>query len=79
MEIKTEQFTELAKKELKNEHSRLFLKLIPPVMKAKRDAGMGSLPDPAAATACGAAIRAEALARLPELLEEFEKNARPTG
>jgi len=39
MEIKTDQFTELAKKELKNERSRLFLKLIPPVMNAKREAG----------------------------------------
>jgi L-lactate dehydrogenase complex protein LldF len=79
MEIKTEQFTELAKKELKNERSRLFLKLIPPVMKAKRDAGMSSLPDPTAAMACGAAIRAEVLGRLPELLEEFEKNAKANG
>ena len=79
MEIKTDRFTELAKKELQNERSRLFLKLIPPVMKAKRDAGMGSLPDAPAAVACGAAIRAEALARLPELLEEFEKNARANG
>ncbi len=29
--------------------------------------------------ACGAAIRAEVLARLPELLEEFEKNAKANG
>ena len=57
MEIKTEQFTELAKKELKNDRSRLFLKLIPPVMKAKREAGLASLPDAPAAMACGAAIR----------------------
>jgi L-lactate dehydrogenase complex protein LldF len=79
MEIKTDQFTELAKKELKNELSRLFLKLVPPVMKAKREAGMGSLPDAPAAMAYGAAIRAEVLARLPELLEEFEKNAQANG
>ena len=68
MEIKTEQFTELARKELKNERTRFFLKVIPAVMKARRDAGMANLPDPSAAMACGAAIRAEALARLPELL-----------
>ena len=79
MEIKTEQFTELAKKELKNDRSRLFLKLIPPVMKGKREAGLASLPDAPAAMACGAAIRAEALSRLPELLEEFEKNATANG
>ena len=79
MEIKTDRFTELAQKELKNETSRLFLKLIPPVMNAKREAAMESLPDVPAAMACGAAIRAEALARLPELLEEFEKNAQANG
>jgi L-lactate dehydrogenase complex protein LldF len=79
MEIKTDRFTELAQKELKNERTRLSLKLAPPVMKSKRDAGMGNLPDPAAAMGLGAAIRAEALARLPELLEEFEKNARANG
>jgi L-lactate dehydrogenase complex protein LldF len=79
MEIKTEQFTELAKKELKNDRSRLFLKLIPPVMKGKREAGLASLPDAPAAMACGAAIRAEALSRLPELLEEFEKKATANG
>ncbi|MBP1723494.1 MAG: hypothetical protein H6Q44_1199 [Deltaproteobacteria bacterium] len=79
MEIKTEQFTELARKELKNERTRFFLKVIPAVMKARRDAGMANLPDPSAAMACGAAIRAEALARLPELLEEFEKNATANG
>jgi len=79
MEIKTEQFTELAKKELKNDRQRLFLKLIPPVMRMKREAGFGTLPDAPAAMACGAAIRAEAMARLPELLEEFEKNATANG
>jgi L-lactate dehydrogenase complex protein LldF len=79
MEIKTDRFTELAQKELKNARTRLSLKLAPVVMKARRDAGMGNLPDPAAAMALGAAIRAEALARLPELLEEFEKNARANG
>ncbi|MGE5253750.1 MAG: lactate utilization protein B [Planctomycetaceae bacterium] len=79
MEIKTDRFTELAQKELKNERTRQSLKLAPAVMKARRDAGMGNLPDPAAAMALGAAIRAEALARLPELLEEFENNARANG
>jgi len=79
MEIKTEQFKELAKKEMGNEYHRLFLKLIPPVMRMKREAGYATIPDAPAAMACGAAIRAEAIARLPELLEEFEKNATANG
>ena len=79
MEIKTEQFKEMAKKELGNERHRLFLKLIPPVMRMKREAGYASIPDAPAAMAYGAAIRAEAIARLPELLEEFEKNATANG
>jgi len=40
---------------------------------------MGSFPDPNAAMALGRSIRAEAVARLPELLEEFEKNATAAG
>ncbi len=79
MEIKTDQFTELAKKELQNARSRAFLKLIPPVLHMKRDIGLSTFPDIPAAMAMGAAIRAEAIARLPELLEEFEKNARANG
>lgn len=79
MEIKTEKFTELAKKELRNAHSRAFLKLMPPVLQMKRDIGLSTFPDIPAAQAYGAAIRAEAIARLPELLEEFEKNALANG
>jgi len=79
MEIKTEQFTELAKKELQNERSRTFLKVWFPLLSLKRDLGMATLPDQAAAQAYGAAIRREAIARLPELLEEFEKNALANG
>jgi len=79
MEIKTEQFTELAKKELKDERTRTFLKKIPPVLREKREIGLATLPDIPAAMAYGAAIRAEAIARLPELLEEFEKNALANG
>jgi len=79
MEIKTDQFTELAKKELKDERTRIFLKSMPPVLTEKREIGLASLPDIPAAMAYGAAIRAEAIARLPELLEEFEKNALANG
>lgn len=79
MEIKTEKFAELAKRELKDVRNRTFLKLMPPVLRAKREIGFASVPDVPAAMAYGAAIRAEALARLPELLEQFEKNAVANG
>ncbi len=79
MEIKTEQFPDLAKKELKNTRARAFLKLVPTVLQMKREIGLATFPDPAAAQAYGAVLRGEALARLPELLEEFEKNAIANG
>jgi L-lactate dehydrogenase complex protein LldF len=79
MEIKTEKFAELAKKELQNVRSRAFLKTMPPVLHAKREIGLSTFPDIPAAQAYGAAIRAEAIARLPELLEEFEKNVQANG
>ncbi len=79
MEIQTEQFTAAAKRELQNELSRTFLKLIPPVLNQKRDIGLSTFSDIPAAQAYGAAIRREAIARLPELLEEFERNALANG
>jgi len=79
MEIQTEQFTAAVKRELQNSHSRAFLKLMPPVLNMKRDIGLSTFSDIDAAQACGAAIRQEAMARLPELLEEFEKNALANG
>ncbi len=79
MKIKTEQFNEVAKKEIKNEYARAFLGLLPPVIAMRRQQVMSSFPDPDAALAYGQAIRAEAVERLPELLEEFEKNACAQG
>jgi L-lactate dehydrogenase complex protein LldF len=79
MEIQTEQFTAAVKRELQNSHSRAFLKLMPPVLNMKRDIGLSTFPDIDAAQAYGSAIRQEAMARLPELLEEFEKNALANG
>ncbi len=79
MEIKTEKFRELAGKELKDSRTQTFLKLMPPVLRGKREIGFQSIPDVPAALAHGASIRAEAVARLPELLEEFEKNALANG
>ena len=79
MEIQTEQFTAAVKRELQNARSRAFLKVMPPVLNMKRDIGLSTFPNIDAAQAYGAAIRQEAMARLPELLEEFEKNALANG
>ncbi|MBI5118551.1 lactate utilization protein [Candidatus Poribacteria bacterium] len=79
MKIKTEQFTEAAKKELANTRTRAILDAIASMVGARREFAMESLADPSAALALGRAIRAEAIARMPELLEEFEKNAIANG
>jgi L-lactate dehydrogenase complex protein LldF len=79
MKIKTEQFTEVARREMADLTSRAFLQLLPPVIAAMRKAGMATFPDPDEANEYSRAIRAEAVERLPELLEEFEANATARG
>jgi len=79
MNVKTEAFNEVARQEVTNEYAKAFLGLLPPVIAMRRAQVMGSFPDPNAAMALGRSIRAEAVARLPELLEEFEKNATAAG
>ena len=79
MEIRTEEFTAAAKRGLQDDSSRPFLKSILPTLNMKREIGLSTFSDIAAAQAYGAAIRQEAMARLPELLEEFEKNALANG
>ncbi|HSR11774.1 MAG TPA: lactate utilization protein B [Thermodesulfobacteriota bacterium] len=79
MEIKTEKFKELAAREIRDERNRAFRETRLPIMREKRQIGFSSMPDTAAALANGAAIRGEVLSRLPELLEQFEKNATANG
>ena len=79
MEIKTEQFSEVAREGLKNAHAHAFLKLRANFVRMRRETALSTFPDAAGAQAYGAAIRREAIARLPELLEEFEKNALANG
>lgn len=79
MKIKTDRFVETAQRELKNERSRSFLRFLPRAFLGMREAGMATFPDPQTAQAYAAAIRAEAIARLPDLLEEFERNATARG
>ena len=78
MQIKTEQFAESAKTALKDTYTRAFLDGMSIKIK-ERLKSMETFPDPGAARELGAAIRAEAVAKLPELLEEFEKNAKACG
>lgn len=79
MEIKTKQFKAVAKQELNNPNSRIFLNLLPVVLSSLRQLAMESFPDPGAAHKLGGIIRAETISRLPELLEQFEKNAQKAG
>lgn len=79
MEIKTHHFKKVVKKELADVSSRTFLSFLPPLFAALRQAALSSFPDPEGAQQYSAAIRAEVVARLPELLEEFERNAAAHG
>lgn len=79
MEIKTEQFIEASREALNEPYARAFLDGYASIGAERRLTGLNTFPDPSAAQAYGAAIRAEAVTRLPELLEEFEQNATRSG
>lgn len=79
MKIKTDQFVEIAKREIKNDYSRQFLALFPVVIAQLRAKAMATFQDPEAATNYSRAIRKESITRLPELLVEFERNALKNG
>jgi len=78
MQIKTDQFAAAAQAALHDTYTRTFLDGMYANVK-QRLKSMESFPDPAAARELGASIRAESVARLPELLVEFEKNATAQG
>src|SRR5512145_2208635 len=79
MEIKTDQFVAAAGRELKNTRSRMFLSRLAPYFARSCETAMKTFPDPQAAIEYGRAIRADSVARMPELLEAFEKNALASG
>lgn len=79
MHDRVETFMETARKEMKNELSQMFLLLVSMGAPILRQISMASFPDPDAAEAYARAIRTEAVDRMPELLEEFEKNATARG
>ncbi|MEE9913889.1 MAG: lactate utilization protein [Deltaproteobacteria bacterium] len=79
MEIKTDQFVAAAGRELRNTRSRMFLSRLAPYFARSCETAMKTFPDPQAAIEYGRSIRADAVARMPELLEAFEKNALASG
>ena len=79
MHNRVDKFREIASREMQNELSRAFLLMLSLGAPIMRQIGMSSFPDPDCAEAYGRAIRAEAIERMPELLEEFEKNAEASG
>ena len=79
MKIQTDKYAEAARRELQNPDTQRFLSFFPLVLSAMRAAALSRLPDPQAALDLAAAIRAEVVERLPDLLEEFEKNAAANG
>jgi len=79
MKVNTERFRDVVTREIADISSRTFLQVLPPLFAALREAGLASFPDPAAAQALSRHIRADVIARLPDLLEEFEENASARG
>jgi len=78
MQIKTDQFIDSANEALNDTYTRTFLDGMHKNIK-ERLQSMETFPDPSGARELGASIRADSVARLPELLEEFEKNAAARG
>ncbi len=72
-------FMETARKEMANPLSQAFLSVLPPGFDIMKQISMSSFPEPAAAVELSRAIRRETVARLPELLEEFETKALAGG
>lgn len=79
MQTRFDKFMNTARQELKNQQSQMFLMMVSLGAPLLRQIGMSSFPDPVAAESYARAIRADVIARLPELLEEFEKNATAKG
>jgi L-lactate dehydrogenase complex protein LldF len=79
MKVTTDRFRQTALAELADPRTQKFLQILPLRLSARRQAAYESFADPAAAHLYGQAIRAESVARLPELLETFERNALANG
>ena len=79
MKIQTQEYMTIAREQLKEPTARAVLDFFPVILSAMRDAAYQSFADPAAAMQCSRDIRANAVARLPKLLEQFEEQATKAG
>ena len=67
-------FPKAAKKELQNEQMRANIRHATHTIRAKRAGVVGEVPDWSELRDAGSAIKETVMARLPELLEQFEAN-----
>jgi L-lactate dehydrogenase complex protein LldF len=74
-----ESFTSFAGRELKNEQLRANLGFATHTIRDKRAKVVGELPDWELLRTAGSEIKQDVMARLPELLEQFEKNFTERG
>ncbi|ACL05111.1 protein of unknown function DUF162 [Desulfatibacillum aliphaticivorans] len=79
MKIRTHEYMDIAREQLKEPNARAVLDFFPVILSAMRDAVYQSFEDPQAAIQACRDIRANAVARLPKLLEQFEEQAVKAG
>src|SRR5262245_27487086 len=79
MSQRLEPFPVAAARELANPQLRENLRTATTTIRAKRQRAVGELPDWEALRDAGAAIKADVLARLDELLEQFEAAVHAAG
>lgn len=72
-------FPKAAKKELQNEQMRANIRHATHTIRAKRAGVVGEVPDWSELRDAGSAIKETVMARLPELLEQFEANVTARG
>ncbi|MCT1368527.1 MULTISPECIES: lactate utilization protein B [Kocuria] len=77
--VAKESFTQFASRELKNEQLRENLGFATHTIRDKRLKVVSELPDWELLRTAGSEIKQDVMARLPELLEEFEKNFTERG
>ena len=78
MKPQTHRYKEIAREQMADRRARGFLDLLK-ALAGKRKAAYDDFPDPDAAREYSRAIRAAAVAHLPQLLEQFEKSATRAG
>ncbi|WP_193554666.1 LUD domain-containing protein [Rothia halotolerans] len=77
--VADEPFPDFARRELKNEQLRANLGFATHTIRSKRASVVGELPDWQELRTAGSEIKQRVMARLPELLEQFEENVTARG